>query len=162
MCTGIAAGIDAADYIAKVTSLPDPSPTAIEERKRFHCRPLENENGLSYRQFEDRLRQVMSAYAAIGRTKSGLEIGLAELEKLSYCTLRAETGHDLLRCCEAGQLLDVALMIVRGALMREESRFGLSHYRGDFPESRAEFHKGITQTLINNEIKYGEIAPYEL
>ncbi len=96
-----------------------------------------------------------------GRTKSGLEIGLRELEEALY-SLRAETGHDLLRCCEAGQLLDVAFMIVRGALRREESRFGLSHYRGDFPKSRGEFHKGITQTLINDEIVYGEVAPYEL
>ncbi len=162
MCTGIAAGIDAANYAAKVNTLPDPSPSTIKERKHLHLLPLDNENGLSYRVFEDRLRQIMSSYSAIGRTKSGLDIGLSELEKLSNCSLYAETGHDLLRCCEAGQLLDVAFMIIRGALMREESRFGLSHYRGDFPESRGEFHKGITQTLINDEIVFGEVAPYEL
>ncbi|MBE3586346.1 MAG: hypothetical protein IMW94_09390 [Thermoanaerobacter sp.] len=51
----------------------------------------------------------------------------------------------MLRCHESKHLLVNAQLIATGALHREESRFGLSLYRGDFPQSRDEWYMSILQ-----------------
>ena len=164
MCTGIAAGLDAADYASGISVPPEIDPADTADFKERAYRPLHRENGLPHRQFEDRLRQIMSAYVGIGRTEAGLSMAMSELDKLGECAggLAAADGHELLRCAEALQLYETARLIVRGALERKESRFGLSHYRGDYPESRPEYHKGILLTRQGGDVVASDVAPYEL
>jgi adenylylsulfate reductase, subunit A len=161
MCTGIAAGLDAAEYAAGADLPPDLSEQDTLAMKERALAPLKVQ-GMPHQQFEDRLRHIMSAYVGIGRTESGLKTALDELHKLARCaeTLTAGNGHELLRCAEALQLYEVAKMIVRGALERKESRFGLSHYRGDFPESREEYHLSIAQTLVDDNVTINTIPAY--
>ena len=162
MSTGIAAGLDAAEYAASVDATGDFSEAEMDRIKKRAFAPL-TASGLTPLQFEERLRHVMGAYVGIGRTESGLNLALDELAKLESCanSLRAENGHELMRSCEALQLFEVAKMIVRGALERQESRFGLSHYRGDWPETREEYHLSIRQTLKNGQVEIDTIPAYD-
>ena len=53
-----------------------------------------------------------------------------ELDEVS-----ATTPHELMRFAEAGFIRDCAEMAARASLYRTESRWGLYHYRLDYPES---------------------------
>ena len=164
MCCGIAAGEDAAEYVRNIASLPETTAKDLADLTAEIYAPLKVKKGITYTQFEDRLRQVMSEYAAIGRTEAGLLTAERELLKLADCKdkLCAENGHELMRCSEAKDLLDVSKAIVRGALRRKESRFGLSHYRGDYPQSIEEYNKGILQTKKGDHVEISYVEPYEL
>lgn len=64
--------------------------------------------------------------------EQGLEYFLrarAELEELG-----AAEPHDLMRAAECEFILDCAEMAARASLYRKESRWGLYHYRLDYPE----------------------------
>src|SRR2546421_2862774 len=50
----------------------------------------------------------------------------------------ADNPHDLMRAMEAHFIRDCAEMAARASLYRTESRWGLYHYRVDYPEMRSE------------------------
>jgi succinate dehydrogenase/fumarate reductase flavoprotein subunit len=90
-----------------------------------------------------RLQDLMWGYAGIIRSRDSLN---AALEGIS--ALRAELGADgpsfrsSISALELGNMLQVAEMIVRSALHREESRG--SHCRIDHPQSREHMAKHIS------------------
>jgi succinate dehydrogenase/fumarate reductase flavoprotein subunit len=49
--------------------------------------------------------------------------------------LVARNPHELMRATEVRFILDCAEMAARASLFRTESRWGLYHYRQDYPES---------------------------
>ena len=49
--------------------------------------------------------------------------------------MRAREPHELMRALEAHSILDCAEMAARASLYRTESRWGLYHYRVDYPET---------------------------
>ncbi|HEY9640338.1 MAG TPA: hypothetical protein V6C57_07630, partial [Coleofasciculaceae cyanobacterium] len=50
----------------------------------------------------------------------------------------ARDPHELMRCMEVHFIRDCAEMAARASLYRRESRWGLYHYRLDFPEKNDE------------------------
>lgn len=74
-------------------------------------------------ELEQSLRQVMWDHAGLIRSRTGLE---QAVDQLAHIEANADNGNWTLR-----NMLTVARLIVRGALMREESRGG--HFRADFP-----------------------------
>lgn len=149
MCGGITAAESAVAYASTSANSPEVKETALKDIRARVTAPLQRKrDGVSYELFEDKLRQTMSRYVCVGRTEKGLKTAMAELDVLEGYVprLAAKDGHDLMRCLEAQELLAVSKMIARGALVREESRFGLSHFRGDFPETREEWHRIVVQT----------------
>ena len=46
----------------------------------------------------------------------------------------AHDSHELMRCMEAHFIRDCAEMAARASLYRKESRWGLYHYRVEYPE----------------------------
>ena len=165
MCGGITAGRAAAEYAAGLKHLPEVDRSTLDEVTARAFAPLAPKpDGISYREFEDKLRQIMSRYVGIGRTADGLKGAIRNLDFLESLLprLAASDGHDLMRCLEARELLAVSQMIARGALIREESRFGLSHFRGDYPEPRDEWHKLILQQKTNGGVDITYQAPYDL
>jgi succinate dehydrogenase/fumarate reductase flavoprotein subunit len=74
--------------------------------------------------------------------KSGnkLEIGLNHF--LHYQETLKQMGardpHELMRCMEVHFIRDCAEMAARASLYRRESRWGLYHYRLDYPEKNNE------------------------
>jgi len=165
MCGGITAGRSAAAFAARAGSPPEPRRAHLEELASRALAPMERkQDGISFREFEDKLRQIMSRYVGVGRTAKGLTTAIEELSWLEGMVprLQAADGHELMRCLEARELLAVSRMIARGALVREESRFGLSHYRGDFPEPREEWHKSILQQKVGGSVEISFQPPYAL
>jgi adenylylsulfate reductase subunit A len=149
MCAGMAAGESAANFARHAGRAMEPQASKVADIQRRVFTPLEKKgDGIAYWELESKLRQIMSRYVKIGRTDQGLRTALTELDWIESHVPRlvATEGHELMRCLETQEMLAVAKMIARGALVREESRFGLSHYRGDFPETREEWRKSILQT----------------
>ncbi len=164
MCTGLAAGENAAAFAKASRARPEPGGDIRQIQERVFAPLSRGGDTISSREYEDKLRQIMSRYVRIGRTRKGLESALEQLDWLERQLPRvaASNGHELMRCLEAEELTAVAKMIARGALTREESRFGLSHYRGDFPETREEWHKSIIQTKRGGSVEISFQPPYTL
>ncbi len=75
--------------------------------------------------WKQKIRNIMWEYAGIVRTYSGLIQGLEQLRNLEQ-----QISPQAIEC---QNMLQVAQMIVRAAIWREESRGG--HYRSDFPQT---------------------------
>lgn len=163
MAVGLSAGEAATNEILheKVQLKPDPEVVAELKAKAFE--PLKRISEIEESRFEGKLHQVMADYVGIGRTKLGLETALNELKKLNNLksVLGASDGHVLMRVHEAQDMLLLAELIIRGALTREESRFGLSHYRGDFPDTNPEWHVSIHQSLKDGVSVMKKVPAYQ-
>jgi L-aspartate oxidase len=82
---------------------------------------------------ESELRELTWEYCGISRNRNGLEAAIHWLDR----TIWESVGEPTLPKIELRNLHEVAALIARCALWREESRG--AHYRSDFPEKRAEF-----------------------
>lgn len=163
MAVGEFAGESAAEALLeeKVAHQPDHGQEAFFKSGIYT--PLQRSGELEYTRFEAKLQSVMGDYVGIGRTRMGLQTALHELEKLREASsyLGAPDCHELMRVHESLVMLQLSTLIVRGALEREESRFGLSHYRGDFPQSRPEWHLSIHQFLQNGAPALKHVPAYK-
>jgi L-aspartate oxidase len=103
------------------------------------CKAAENPATREGRGAEELIRAVRDlAWKNVGivRSGSGLRQALEQLEKWRAC-LPAMTSR---RHCEANNIFQIALLIARSALARQESRG--AHYRLDFPaHNDAKFRK---------------------
>ena len=154
MCAGITAAEAAAEYAKDLSTVERFDQDQLEKIKERIYRPLENKDeSVSYIEFEDKIRQIMSRYVRVGRTEVGLQTAMELLNRLEEYipNIKAENGHELMRFLESQELLACSQMITRGALVRQESRFGLSHYRTDFPETRDEWQKFVIQRRIDDK-----------
>lgn len=163
MAVGEAAGEAAADEVLQDKVQLKADPKEISKLKARAFEPLHRTNEIEEARFEGKLHQVMADYVGIGRTKLGLETALKELNKLNELTavMGASDGHVLMRVHEAQDMLLLAELITRGALTREESRFGLAHYRGDYPESKPEWKVSLHQSLKDGVPVMKKVPAYE-
>jgi succinate dehydrogenase/fumarate reductase flavoprotein subunit len=104
------------------------------ERERVLA-PLSRPNGIPHHQYEYKVRRLVNDYLqppkSAHRMRTGLEYFMRAEEELSE--LGAATPHDLMRVLEGHFIRDCAEMAARASLYRTESRWGLYHYRQDFP-----------------------------
>jgi len=70
----------------------------------------------------DTLKAAMWQNAGIYRTEEGLKRALAAVEKLAGERLKASAGENLIDCCTVEDMITVALLIIKGSLLRPESR----------------------------------------
>lgn len=98
--------------------------------------PLSRPDGIPPHQFEYKLRRLVNDYLqppkSANRLNKGLEFfqrAISDLESIG-----APDVHDLMRANEVSFIRDCAEMAARASLFRTESRWGLYHYRQDFPE----------------------------
>jgi succinate dehydrogenase/fumarate reductase flavoprotein subunit len=132
---GKISALNAVEYIGtRAEPLLDEEFIAREKERVF--RPLANPGGIPPHQLEYKIRRLVNDYLQPPKTALRMEQGLehflrarAELEELG-----AAEPHDLMRAAECGFILDCAEMAARASLYRKESRWGLYHYRLDYPE----------------------------
>jgi len=134
---GKRAGIAAAAYAAGVelTELPD----APDEAMTAHLeRMLAGTGGERVADLRRALQESMDLGAQVFRTAESLEATLTEIRRLRerYANVTVQDkgrafNTDLMEAVELGFLIDLAEVVVVGALAREESRGG--HFREDFP-----------------------------
>lgn len=105
----------------------------------------------------------MSDYVSISRNEEGLTVALRELETLKTLQkeVKVENGHSLMRLLELRDLLLLSEAIALSAIERKESRFGLSHYRSDYPETREEWHNSTHVTLKDGNLKIKYVRAYK-
>lgn len=137
---GKIAGEKAAKYAIKNKSypkLPEESVLKSEEARVFNRFSSDGKESAFIVRKE--LQKMMDAEVGVFRTGKGLETALNKVRELKQLVpaLRVKDGGrvyntDLLSALEAENLLDLAEIIVMGALVRTESRGG--HSRRDFPK----------------------------
>ncbi len=134
---GKRAGIAAAAYAssAEWVDLPeDPAGAVVSQIEAMRSAP----SGERVSDLRKALQETMDANAQVFRTAESLTKALADIKALrkrypdvSVQDKGATFNTDLLEAVELGFLLDLAEVVVVGALNREESRGG--HFREDFP-----------------------------
>jgi succinate dehydrogenase / fumarate reductase, flavoprotein subunit len=135
---GKRAGISAAEYAAGAdwVDLPEGAQDAtVEELEEMRARP----DGERVADIRRALQQTMDTNAQVFRTAESLRTALDDVRALQERYSRASVqdkarafNTDLLEAIELGFLLDVAEVVVVGALNRRESRGG--HFREDYPK----------------------------
>lgn len=125
----------AVEFIASAgTSRVDDGQVAAERERVL--RPLARPEGIQPHLLEYKMRRHVNDYLqppkSAHRLQRGLEYFLRAHEELEQ--LGARNPHELMRATECGFIRDCAEMAARASLYRTESRWGLYHYRQDFPE----------------------------
>ncbi|WP_413437730.1 fumarate reductase/succinate dehydrogenase flavoprotein subunit [Sulfuriferula sp. GW1] len=132
---GKLAGESAAEYCANHALPPVDNAQVEEERKRVWG-PLDVVDGLPPSQVEYKLRRMVNDYLQPPKVTRKMEIGLqrfAEIEE-DLTRMSATNPHELMRAMEIHAIRDCAEMAAQASLYRKESRWGLYHYRVDYPE----------------------------
>jgi succinate dehydrogenase/fumarate reductase flavoprotein subunit len=100
-------------------------------------KPLGRSAGVPHHQFEYKVRRLVNDYLQPPKTAARMEIGLTHFlrakEELEV-DVGATNPHELMRVMESHFIRDCAEMAARASLFRTESRWGLYHYRLDYPE----------------------------
>lgn len=135
---GRRAGIAAAEYAvdAALVDLPEsPAATMSAELEAIRTR----QDGERPADIRRALAETMDANAQVFRTEESLTQALADIRALAkrYRSVSVQDksrafNTDLLEAVELGFLLDLAEVVVVGALNRKESRGG--HFREDYPK----------------------------
>jgi succinate dehydrogenase/fumarate reductase flavoprotein subunit len=132
---GRLAGESAADYCATTEFAAIDAQQVEAERQRIFA-PLTRGQGLSPAQVEFKLRRLVNDYLQPPKVARRMEIGLRRFEDIraDLQKMAVSNPHELMRAAEVGFILDCAEMAARASLFRTESRWGLYHYRQDYPE----------------------------
>ncbi|HXV84290.1 MAG TPA: FAD-binding protein [Candidatus Binatia bacterium] len=106
---------------------------AVEQERLFY--PCRVSDGISPKDYEEKVRQIVTDYIGYQRTEEKLRKAVEKLRGLGAetSTLRAHDYHELMRAHEACNIREVAEMVATSALERRESRGSYSHFRADFP-----------------------------
>ncbi len=147
ICTtgGYLAGKMAAEYAISSNGESKVSLSQLKELREKTFLPLKGSGDLSQRKFEDTMRKMLWQNAGPSRNERSLNVALEKLEELEkyYKKIKAQNYHELMRTLEAYQILQVAKMMCTASLARKETRFGVYHYRSDYPESKPEYEGQI-------------------
>jgi len=123
------------------------------ERERIF-RPMNIEKGISYKEFEGPIRQVMNYYAGYRRNEKGMETALEKLDLIeSYQDkIKAPNYHELMKANETAELIKIARLTIRACMERKES--GRAYFRRtDFPEMDPSMGKPLVLWKEGDETK---------
>jgi succinate dehydrogenase/fumarate reductase flavoprotein subunit len=99
------------------------------------------------------LQQIMLDYAGTIRSETLLNSGLAHLRRLkkkAYDTMIAINSHELARCMEVLNLMDLAEVIFIAAIERKETRG--THVRVDFPFTNPLLNKTLVIKKVDGKV----------
>ena len=136
---GRLAGTYAMDYVQGLNHI-DPDLEFLEAEKARIYAPLNRPNGIPHTQVEYKLRRLVNDYLQPPKVSNKMEIGLKGFEHYheTLDLMGARDPHELMRCMEVHFIRDCAEMAARASLYRRESRWGLYHYRLDYPDKNNE------------------------
>jgi len=154
---GRIAGETAMGYVDGLDHMePDAEFLAAEQARIYQ--PLEKPDGVPHTQVEYKLRRLVNDYLQPPKSPTKMDIGLEKFvayeETLDI--MGASDPHELMRCMEVHFIRDCAEMAARASLYRKETRWGLYHYRLDYPEKNNE------EWFCHVNLKKGETGQMEL
>ncbi len=161
---GRLAGINAMEYVADVEYLEPDADWLAAEKERIY-KPMQNPDGVPHTQVEYKLRRIVNDYLQPPKNPHKMEIGLNKFVNYydSLNIMGARDPHELMRCMEVHFIRDCAEMAARASLYRKESRWGLYHYRIDYPEKNNEewfCHVNIKKEADNMTLFKRPVEPY--
>ncbi len=129
------AGTNAADYCANYDGGTVDQARIDSEMQRVSA-PLSHSGGLPPNQVEYKLRRMVNDYLQPPKATRKMHLALERFTEISedIRNISAENPHELMRAMEVQMIHDCARMAAHASLYREESRWGLYHYRVDFPQ----------------------------
>ncbi|PUA30648.1 MAG: fumarate reductase/succinate dehydrogenase flavoprotein subunit [Cellvibrio sp. 79] len=129
------AGVNAADYVAERAHSFLNAEQIANEKQRVYA-PLLRADGLPPAQVEYKLRRFVNDYLQPPKVTKKMEIGLERFAMIEQDIeqIKANNPHELMRAMEVSVIRDCAEMAARASLFRKESRWGLYHYRVDYPK----------------------------
>jgi succinate dehydrogenase/fumarate reductase flavoprotein subunit len=147
---------NAFDYIQGVDT-PVIDDAQVETERARVLAPLGRVDGIQPHLLEYKLRRHVNDYLqppkSAHRMERGLDYFLRAREELEQ--LGAANPHDLMRAMECYFIRDCAEMAARASLFRTESRWGLYHYRQDYPDmdNKNWFVHGILRQRSDGEME---------
>jgi succinate dehydrogenase / fumarate reductase flavoprotein subunit len=160
---GKRAGIAAVEHAMKSEYLPlpaSPADAVVAELEALR----ERSSGERVAELRSALQETMDADAQVFRTAETLTNALSVIRSLQerYANVTVQDkgrrfNTDLLEAIELGFLIDVAEVVVVGALAREESRGG--HFREDFPTRDDELF--LRHTMAYRDAELGVRLDYK-
>jgi succinate dehydrogenase/fumarate reductase flavoprotein subunit len=130
-----------------------------EDIEKLTMAPLRRRNGVKPVDLELALRSVTTDYIGYFKSEGLMQRGLdklLELKKHYLNSMSAKTPHELMRCLEVRNIVDVAEMHFRSSLMRKETRLrrvGLfPHYRVDYPKTDPAWEKLVVIQIDNGQM----------
>jgi succinate dehydrogenase/fumarate reductase flavoprotein subunit len=148
---GSVAGIDAMEFADSHDFAEFDAADVAKERDRVLA-PTKREDGIPPNQVEYKTRRLVNDYLQPPKVTRKYELGmrrLAETRQDMQEHMIARNAHELLRALEVQSIMDCADMAVHASLYREESRWGLYHWRTDFPEKDNE--NWFCHTLLSKQ-----------
>lgn len=133
---GAVAGEHAVDFVAE-TDFAEFDPADVAAECRRVLAPTLREDGIPPNQIEYKTRRFVNDYLQPPKVTRKYELAsdrFAEIRDDLDHGMVARDPHELMRALEAASILDCADMAVAASLFRTESRWGLYHYRTDYPE----------------------------
>jgi adenylylsulfate reductase subunit A len=112
-------------------------PASIADALARMDQPLVTKSGENWKDFEDRVRQIVTDFVGMRRTDKGMRHGRSLLQTLAAHepNLKADSFHALMRTLESKNIRQAAEIMTEAALHRTESRSGAAHRRLDHPET---------------------------
>ncbi|MEM8501670.1 MAG: fumarate reductase/succinate dehydrogenase flavoprotein subunit [Cyanobacteria bacterium P01_D01_bin.1] len=155
--SGRISGINAMEYVRDLEHA-EPDAGFLEAEKARIYAPLGRPDGVPHTQVEYKLRRYVNDYLQPPKSPTNMDIGLAAFERYhtTLDMMGARDPHELMRCMEVHFIRDCAEMAARASLYRKESRWGLYHYRLDYPEKNDE------EWFCHANLKKGESGEMEM
>ena len=162
---GAIAGEDAVEYCAKHDHSEIDSADIATETERVLA-PTKVKDGIQPEQMEYKLRRMVNDYLQPPKITKKMEIGMERFAEIrrDLSQLQANDPHELMRAMEVSFILDCAEMAAVSSMYRTESRWGLYHYRVDYPETDNNEWNCHVQTMKGEDglpfCKKQEIEPF--
>ncbi len=157
-------GINAAEYAKKANLEKIPDNEVKEEIKRVS--EFINPNGTNPYSLTEKLRKTMSENVGIVRNEQNMQKALSVILdiKKEYKNIgvagNIQYNPGLLQCLELHSMLEISELLVRGAIMRKESRG--AHYRSDFPKKDRKWLKNIVFKKNEDKLESYTFSPPEM
>ena len=106
---------------------------------------LTREKGHRWQDIEEEVRQTVTDYVGVRRTRKGLDLAAKTLADLASREpdIKADNLHGLARTEEAKNIRQSAEIMTHASLSRPETRTGSAHWRLDHPDSDENWTKMI-------------------
>jgi succinate dehydrogenase/fumarate reductase flavoprotein subunit len=155
MCGGYYAGIQAAGAAKRTSHLVRFDEKEVKAEKDRIFRPMKVDKGISYKEVERAISQVLNYYAGYRRNMKGMEAALEKLGLIeTYLNkIKASNYHDLMRANESEEVLKMAKLAILASMQRRES--GRAYYRiTNYPGLNPDLSKVLVAWQENGKPKF--------
>ena len=158
--TGRWAGRRAAEYAVSATPGRISEEQVSREKTRVY-RPIEQEDGIDWKELESGIAKAMQDYCGDTKTEELLRIGLItlrEIEEAEATTVMARNPHELMRALEVQDILTCGRIVMQACLARKASNSWLSFERLDYPaDDPPDWRKWVTVRSEGDDVRVGEL-----